>query len=72
MRKTEGGVELVIQDNGRGFDVKEALSAESSGQGLGVPSMRERAELSGGSFTIESIVGKGTTIRSSWPCILEK
>jgi signal transduction histidine kinase len=29
--------------------------------------MRERAELSGGSFAIESTVGKGTTIRVLWP-----
>jgi len=28
--------------------------------------MRERAELSGGSFKMESTEGKGTTIRVSW------
>jgi PAS domain S-box-containing protein len=69
VRKREGKMELVIQDNGQGFDVNEALSRESPGQGLGLPSMRERAELSGGLFTIDSAIGKGTTIRSSWPCV---
>jgi signal transduction histidine kinase len=29
--------------------------------------MKERAELSGGLFNIESVEGKGTVIRASWP-----
>jgi PAS domain S-box-containing protein len=62
-------IELILRDNGRGFNVKESLSVESSRRGLGLTSMRERAELSGGSFAIESIVGKGTTIRVSWPLL---
>jgi PAS domain S-box-containing protein len=68
VRKRDGKIELVIQDNGQGFDVDEALSKEASEQGLGLTSMRERTELSGGSFAIDSAVGKGTTIHSSWPC----
>ncbi|HSB04682.1 MAG TPA: cache domain-containing protein [Thermodesulfobacteriota bacterium] len=67
LQKTGNPIELVIQDNGQGFDVKETLSKESYKRGLGLSSMRERAELSGGSFNIESIRGKGTTIRVSWP-----
>jgi hypothetical protein len=31
--------------------------------------MRERAELSGGTSTIESSPGKGATIRASWPIV---
>jgi PAS domain S-box-containing protein len=69
LRKREGKIELLIQDNGRGFDVNESLSMESSERGLGLISMRERAELSGGSFAIQSNVGKGTSIRASWSCI---
>ncbi len=69
LRKRDGKTELVIQDNGRGFDVNEALSRSSSIRGLGLTSMRERAELSGGSFTVESTVGKGTIVRVSWPAI---
>jgi signal transduction histidine kinase len=67
LRKTGDPIELVIQDNGQGFDVKDTLSKEKYKRGLGLSSMRERAELSGGSFDIESIRGKGTTIRVSWP-----
>jgi signal transduction histidine kinase len=34
---------------------------------LGLVSMRERAEFSGGSLTVESAKGRGTVIRASWP-----
>jgi signal transduction histidine kinase len=59
--KKEDKIELVIEDNGMGFDL------ETSTRGLGLTSMRERTELSGGAFVIESTTGKGTTIRASWP-----
>ena len=67
LQKTGDPIELVIQDNGQGFDAEKTLSKESYKRGLGLSSMRERAELSGGSFNIESVRGKGTTIRVSWP-----
>ena len=61
MRKRDDRIELAIEDNGIGFDM------ESIKKGLGLGSMRERAELSGGSFDIESVRGRGTVIRASWP-----
>ena len=67
LQNVDGTIELAIQDNGQGFNVRETLSKESSKRGLGLSSMRERAELSGGSFAIESAEGKGTIIRASWP-----
>jgi len=66
LRKTDQ-IELVIEDNGRGFNLEEKLSAGNHNRGLGLTSMRERSELTGGSFAIESIHGSGTTIRLSWP-----
>jgi signal transduction histidine kinase len=60
-------MELVVRDNGRGFDPQKMLSLEASKRGLGLTSMRERTELSGGSFAIESAEGQGTIIRASWP-----
>lgn len=66
LRKTDK-IELVIEDNGRGFDLEEKLFAENPDRGLGLTSMRERAEILGGSFAVESIQGSGTTIRVSWP-----
>jgi signal transduction histidine kinase len=67
LRKNDGPIELAVRDNGQGFDMEKIFSMESYRKGLGLGSMRERTELSGGSFTIESIQGKGTTIRASWP-----
>jgi PAS domain S-box-containing protein len=61
------GIELAIQDNGKGFDAEETLTKGKSKRGLGLESMRERAELSGGTFEIKSITGQGTTIIASWP-----
>jgi len=53
MRNKDDRIELVIEDNGIGFDM------ESIKKGLGLGSMRERAEWSGGSFDNESVKEKG-------------
>jgi PAS domain S-box-containing protein len=58
-------LELVIRDRGKGFDVGEASAGP--GDGIGLQSMRERAELSGGMLSIESAPGKGTVVRATWP-----
>ena len=59
---------LLIRDNGRGFDLRElVLSEERTEAGLGFESMKERVELSGGSFTVVSNKTKGTTIKAAWP-----
>jgi PAS domain S-box-containing protein len=67
LRKAGQGVELVIRDNGQGFDVSKAQFSNGTTHGLGLNSMRERTELSGGSFEIESTQEKGTTLRATWP-----
>jgi len=67
LAKTEESLELAVEDNGKGFEVEEALAVPSSERGFGLGSMRERTELSGGTFVIDSVKGKGTTVRASWP-----
>jgi signal transduction histidine kinase len=67
LRKTNGTLVLVVRDNGRGFEIEKALSKESTERGLGLASMRERADLSGGTFSIESAPGKGTVVQVTWP-----
>jgi signal transduction histidine kinase len=66
LRKTGDPIELAIRDNGQGFDLEEALSKGGYERGLGLSSMRERVELTGGSFSIESNKGAGTVIRATW------
>ena len=58
--KQDGQIELTIEDNGIGFD------PETSRKGLGLVSMKERVEFSGGMLAIESDLGSGTTIRATW------
>ena len=67
LAKKNNTIQLAIEDNGCGFDVKEARSVESSERGFGLGSMKERTELSGGTFVINSAKGKGTFVRASWP-----
>ncbi|MBS3907589.1 MAG: GAF domain-containing protein [Syntrophaceae bacterium] len=67
LQTTDNGIELRIEDNGMGFDLENAFSLKSAGRGYGLSSMRERVELSGGSFAVESTKGKGTLVRASWP-----
>ena len=66
LRKTDGMIALAAEDNGLGFNLEDVLSVESSKRGLGLASMKERTELSGGSFSIVSTRGKGTIIRATW------
>lgn len=54
---------LEVADNGCGFDVQKKLSRENSLSGFGLASMIERAEIVGGSLTIDSAHGKGTRIK---------
>jgi signal transduction histidine kinase len=54
-------VELEVVDNGTGFDPQ----AVSDRGGMGLISMRERAEWLGGSLTILSSLGEGTRVTAS-------
>jgi two-component system, NarL family, sensor histidine kinase UhpB len=55
-RRGDGGVELEVADDGRGFAFDESEG------GLGIAGMRERALLIGGELTIESRPGRGTSV----------
>jgi signal transduction histidine kinase len=57
-------VELIISDNGKGFDLS-AVRKTLGGSGL--KNMQARAELLNGSFKIQSKVGKGTNIKVEIP-----
>jgi two-component system, NarL family, sensor histidine kinase LiaS len=59
---------VVIEDNGSGFDSRK----NESKPGLGLLNMYELAELSNGSFQIDSEKGKGTTINVTLSHVLNK
>jgi signal transduction histidine kinase len=62
-----GKMEFIVEDNGQGFDIEHMSYVKSSKRGFGLTSMKERIELSGGAFAIESTPGVGTVVRASWP-----
>ena len=68
LEKKEGKIEFVIQDKGQGFDLDSMLSQKGADRGLGLAGMKERVQLSGGSFLLESAKGAGTAIRAVWLC----
>jgi len=57
----DGTVTLEVADDGRGFD--PALTPRS----LGLQAMRDRAALLGGSLSLTTSPGSGTTIRATLP-----
>jgi two-component system sensor histidine kinase UhpB len=57
---------MSIQDDGRGFQNRQ------DGKGYGLRNMHDRARLLGGTLTIDSKPGKGTTIRLDVPLEVQK
>lgn len=54
---------LTVQDDGAGFDLPATLASAS---GYGLTSMRERAELLPGTFTIYTQSGHGSVVTVTW------
>jgi two-component system sensor histidine kinase DegS len=69
--KISGAIRMEISDNGRSFLVEKIVSSKNPKR-LGLVGMKERVEMVGGSLTIESARGKGTTVRVEIPFIPEK
>jgi PAS domain S-box-containing protein len=67
LNRGDGRISLEIRDNGRGFSLTAAERTAMGTSGFGLTSMKDRALLSGGTYAIESVKGRGTTIRASWP-----
>ena len=57
---------MKIKDDGQGFPAERALQTKKN-ERLGLLGMRERLEMIGGKFTIESAPGKGATIIAQIP-----
>lgn len=70
IRKTTGTIHLAVSDNGKSFDVDQVLQSKTVTR-LGLIGMRERVEMIGGTFRIESIPAEGTTIHVDIPFLGE-
>jgi signal transduction histidine kinase len=60
-------VSLIVEDDGGGFDSQGMMAAPASTGRLGLLGMQERVRLAGGTLTIESTLGTGTTVFARLP-----
>jgi len=69
LRQGDGGVRLVVSDDGHGFEQATPGEIElgDPGHGYGLVGMRERAELIGATLTLVSRPGTGTTVEVTVP-----
>jgi PAS domain S-box-containing protein len=67
VRRHGPAVQVIVADDGCGFDVKATLGASGSRAGLGLHGMQERAASLSGSVMIESTPGEGTTVYARIP-----
>lgn len=66
IRVTSAAIRLEIRDDGRAFNVAR-MDRSRRNKHLGLLVMRERIEMVGGTFVINSVQGRGTTVRAEVP-----
>jgi signal transduction histidine kinase len=66
LHRYDGVVRMEIKDNGKSFSVERMMHMKRRKR-LGLLGMRERMEMIGGSFALESNPGQGTTVRVQAP-----
>ncbi len=66
IQKLPEGICMKIIDDGKSFQVDRVLHAKGSKR-LGLLGMRERLEMVGGRFEVESVKGTGTTVIAQFP-----
>jgi signal transduction histidine kinase len=66
IQKLDRAARMEIKDDGKSFEVERVLHAKGNKQ-LGLLGMRERVEMVGGTFRVESAPGHGTTVRVEIP-----
>jgi signal transduction histidine kinase len=62
IRRSDAILQVIVEDNGCGFDVGATAARLGPRRGLGLDGMRERLSLIGGALEVESASGAGTTI----------
>jgi signal transduction histidine kinase len=64
LHQRENELELVVRDDGQGFDLERARAVRET---LGLVGMEERVLFLGGQFTVDSSPEHGTEIRALFP-----
>jgi PAS domain S-box-containing protein len=60
-RGADGRVRILVSDDGVGFDPEAVRAREGTGGGFGLFNLRERLELLGGQFEVDSAPGRGAS-----------
>ncbi len=63
----ENFVKMIVSDNGKGFESKQAASSS----GLGLKVIKERVEILGGYMDVDSAVGQGCRITIQMPIVVQ-
>lgn len=63
----KSSISLTIEDDGQGFEIDELELEKDPLSGYGLTAMRERCEIFGGSFHLDSKPGKGTRVMAILP-----
>ncbi len=67
LRAVKEGVEVIIEDDGTGFSVKDAMTTSGERSHLGLIGIQERVRTINGEFHISSAKGKGTRLSATIP-----
>ena len=59
-------IQVILQDHGKGFN------PQASHNGFGLRGMQERVEILGGTLTIQSQLGQGTSLKIVVPCLQDR
>ncbi len=62
---TDDHINIIVSDDGRGFDKSKLKASRQEDSGYGLLSMKERIELLNGKFQLKTACGKGTKIFAS-------
>ncbi|WP_298815892.1 sensor histidine kinase [Chloroflexus sp.] len=65
---SDNALQILIEDNGSGFAVQEAIASAGARKNMGIANMRQQIEvLLQGEFGIESAIGRGTRVAATIP-----
>ena len=62
----EGQLVMTIRDDGHGFTLPDTIQGLTARNHFGLAGMRERVNLIGGQWSLQSLPGQGTTIQVRW------
>jgi PAS domain S-box-containing protein len=63
VKKEGDGISFVVKDDGKGFELNKIINRKFNEKGVGLMAMKERMNIVGGTFEVNSLPGKGTIIK---------